>query len=146
MQVTVRAAYTKLTVWNCRIINITDRDSHSTFVYNGIVSRTVPQYYTSLINFFTRKCDGMLSLSRDARARAMTLATPIGGNVQNANVREPRENEVRYWVVLLWSEYSVLGRKMVNSCCVLGCANHVGNEKGLRFYRFPLGQQERCAN
>ena len=34
---------------------------------------------------------------------------------------------------------------MVNSCCVVGCTNRVGKEKGLRFYRFPLGQQERCA-
>ena len=34
--------------------------------------------------------------------------------------------------------------KMVNNCCVCGCTNYVGKKPGLRFFRFPLADKERC--
>ena len=34
---------------------------------------------------------------------------------------------------------------MVNSCCVVGCSNRVGKAAGLRFFRFPLSDSDRCA-
>ena len=34
---------------------------------------------------------------------------------------------------------------MVKNCCVFGCKNYVGEKEGLRFFRFPLGDKERCA-
>ena len=34
---------------------------------------------------------------------------------------------------------------MVNYCCVVGCTNRVGKKVGLRFFRFPLREKERCA-
>ena len=33
---------------------------------------------------------------------------------------------------------------MVNSCCVVGCQNKVGKKLGLRFFRFPLADKDRC--
>ena len=33
---------------------------------------------------------------------------------------------------------------MVNHCSVVGCSNRVGKKEGLSFYRFPLGDKDRC--
>ena len=33
---------------------------------------------------------------------------------------------------------------MVNHCSVVGCSNRVGKKERLSFYRFPLGDKDRC--
>ena len=39
----------------------------------------------------------------------------------------------------------VVAWKMVNNCLAFGCKNYVGKKEGLRFFRFPLNDQERCS-
>ena len=34
---------------------------------------------------------------------------------------------------------------MVNNCVAFGCKNYVGKKEELRFFRFPLNDQERCS-
>ena len=33
---------------------------------------------------------------------------------------------------------------MMKNCCVVGCTNYVEKKGGLRFFRFPLQDRNRC--
>ena len=34
---------------------------------------------------------------------------------------------------------------MVKNCCVVGYKNYIGKKPGLRFFRFPLSDADRCS-
>ena len=34
--------------------------------------------------------------------------------------------------------------KMPKNCCVVSCTNWLGKKKGLKFFRFPLSDEECC--